>query len=69
MTKVQTRFQLSRPLDDNDADNIARVHAVYGILAARPQPNQNELFVEYDSTRLSPDEVRVILTQRGIPII
>ena len=48
MTKVQTTFKLSRSLDDKDLKNISRVHAVYGIFAARVQPSGNELFVEYD---------------------
>ncbi|HEY7212737.1 MAG TPA: hypothetical protein VH477_20830 [Bryobacteraceae bacterium] len=67
MTKVQTKFQLSRPLDDADSKSVARVHSVYGILAARPQ-SENELLVEYDASRLSLKEVRGILAEHGIPL-
>ena len=69
MTKVQTKFKLSRTLDDSDCESVSRVHAVYGILAARVQPSYEELFVEYDYSRLSLKEVRGILAQHGIPIV
>ncbi|HLH03411.1 MAG TPA: hypothetical protein VKX25_11610 [Bryobacteraceae bacterium] len=69
MTKVQTKFQLSRALDDSDCEKIARVHSVFGILAARVEPSLKELFVEYDYSRLSLKEVRGVLAERGIPIV
>jgi hypothetical protein len=68
MTKVQVTVPLSRPLTDEDFERIARIHAVYGILAARVLPQNNQLFVEYDSSRLSRDEVRGTLAENGIPI-
>jgi hypothetical protein len=68
MTKVQTRFKLSRPLTDPDFENLSRIHAIYGMLAARLLPARDELFVEYDSTRLSRNEVRENLAARGIPL-
>lgn len=69
MTKVQTKFQLSRVLDDSDCENVSLIHSVYGIFAARVQPSLSELFVEYDYSRLSLKEVRGILAERGIPIV
>lgn len=68
MTKVQTRFKLSRPLTDKDFENISRVHALYGMLSTRVLPPGDELFVEYDSSRLSRTEARDNLAQRGLPI-
>ncbi|HEX4228724.1 MAG TPA: hypothetical protein VHZ07_08640 [Bryobacteraceae bacterium] len=68
MTKVQVTYKLSRPLTDADFNNIARIHSVYGILAARIQPALDELFVEYDASRLSPRDVRGALEQHGLPI-
>lgn len=68
MTKVQVTYKLSRPLTDVDFNNIARVHSVYGILAARIKPALDELFVEYDASRLSPSDVRGALEQHGLPI-
>jgi hypothetical protein len=68
MTKVDVTFKLSRALTDHDLASISRIHSVYGILAARLLPSGDELFVEYDASRLSPAEVRGILEQHGIPL-
>lgn len=67
MTKVQTTLPLSRPLGDPELKNIARLHAVYGILAARLLPS-NQLFVEYDASRLSSADVRGAVERHGIPV-
>jgi hypothetical protein len=69
MTKVDVTLQLSRALTDHDLENISRIHAVYGILAARVLPSGNEIFLEYDASRLSPPEVRGTLEQHGIPVV
>jgi hypothetical protein len=68
MTKVDVTLKLSRALTDHDLESISRIHAVYGILAARVLPSGNELFVEYDASRLSPADVRGTLEQHGIPL-
>lgn len=68
MTKVQTSFKLSRPLNDIDLQAIGRMHSIYGFLAVRVQPSGDELFVEYDFSRLSAKEVRGALQDNGIPI-
>ncbi len=68
MTKVQTTFKLSRPLTDGDLKRIAHVHAVYGMFAVRVSPAGDELFVEYDASRLSPKEVRGTLEENGLPL-
>ncbi len=67
MTKVQTTFKLSRELNDRELKSLSHLHAVYGILIARVLP-ANELFVEYDASRLSQNEVRGTVEQHGIPI-
>jgi hypothetical protein len=68
MTKVQTTFQLSRPLNDTDAARIAQMHAVYGFLAVRLAGSGDKLFVEYDASRLTPKEVSGFLEQNGLPL-
>jgi hypothetical protein len=68
MTKVQLTYKLSRPLTDKDLENISRVHAVYGMFAVRLLPTGNELFVEYDASRLTPKEVQATLEQFGLPL-
>lgn len=69
MTKVQTTYPLSRKLTDEDSENLARVHRVYGILAARPQPSLQELWMEYDASRLTPLDLTATLRKYGIPIV
>ncbi len=44
------------------------MHAVYGMFAVRVAPSGEELFVEYDASRLSPKEVQGTLEENGIPI-
>ena len=68
MTKVQTRFKLQRALNERELESLARIHAVYGILAVRLQPSKDELFVEYDASRLSLKEARAIMEQHGLPV-
>ena len=68
MTKVDVTFRLARALSDQDLKSIARVHAVYGMLTVRLLPSGNELFVEYDASRLSLNDVRATLEQHGIPL-
>ncbi len=68
MTKVDVSFKLSRALTDGELDSLARVHAVYGMLLVRLLPTGDELFIEYDASRLSPKEVRGTLEQHGIPL-
>lgn len=67
MTKVQRTFQLWRELNDEELKKIAHIHAVYGILAARVMPSE-QLFIEYDASRLSPKEVEGTLEENGIPL-
>ena len=68
MTKVQLTFKLPRPLNEPELVSISRMHSVYGFFAVRLKPSQEELFVEYDASRLSSNEVRVSLEQHGIPV-
>lgn len=68
MTKVQLTFQFSRPLSEDDLVSISRMHSVYGFFQIRLKPSREELFVEYDASRLSAKEVRASLEQHGIPL-
>ena len=67
MTKVQRTFKLLRELTDDELKRLAHIHSVYGILAAKLKSG-TELFVEYDYTRLKPEEVEGTLEQNGIPL-
>jgi hypothetical protein len=68
MTKVQITYKLTRALTEQDLKSLAHVHSVYGILAARLHGSGDDLFIEYDASRLSPKEVRGMLHEHGIPV-
>ena len=68
MTKVQLRYDLMRPLDESLMTQIARVHTVYGILRVALAPSLDKLTVEYDASRLRPQEVETVLLSAGLPI-
>jgi hypothetical protein len=65
MTRVEARFRLAKPLDDNAMAGISKAHSVYGILRIKPVNNE-ELMVEYDATRLRPGEVKRVLAEAGV---
>jgi hypothetical protein len=69
MTKVQLRYDLMKPLDDELLEKIARVHGVYGIERVRPNDTFDKLIVDYDASRLSAMEVETVLHKAGLPIV
>lgn len=68
MTKVQARFRLQKALDDSSLNSLAAANAIYGIHRLKLAPTMDELFVEYDATRLRLAEVERDLAGAGIPI-
>jgi hypothetical protein len=66
MTKIQLPFTLSAPLDEKQMDRIADLYKTYGIL--RVNVAGQELVVEYDASRLGPQDVRSVLARAGLPI-
>jgi len=68
MTKVQMQFQLRKPLDDSLLQAISNVHSIYGIQRVRLAPSLDQIFVEYDASRLRPSEVEAALAGAGIPL-
>ena len=68
MTKVQMQFQLQKPLDDSLLQAISNVHSIYGIQRVRLAPSLDQIFVEYDASRLRPSEVEAALAGAGIPL-
>jgi hypothetical protein len=62
------RYQLRKPLDDSDYRAIAMAHAKYGIEKITIAPGLQEIKVEYDATRLRPEEVESTLAAAGITV-
>jgi len=68
MTKVQIRFRLERPLDEQTMPRIASAHSIYGIMRLQVEPSGQELVVDYDASRLRTEDVGAVLKGRGIPV-
>ena len=67
MTKVELRYRLARPLDDALMRRIADAHSVYGIHRVRIDEVPQSLTVDYDGSRLTPEQVDGVLHHFGIP--
>jgi hypothetical protein len=68
MTKVELRFRLSRPADQTLLERMAAAHGMYGIHRVKLADGApGELVVEFDASRLSPEDVASILLRAGIP--
>ena len=68
MTKVTLYYDLTRPLGDDDFDNIALVHATYGMARVQVAPALDKITVDYDASRLMKKDVEAVLANHGIPI-
>lgn len=61
------RYGLARPLDESHMRQIAEAHTVYGILRVRLDETLDSLTVDYDGSRLTPQQVDGVLAGLGIP--
>lgn len=68
MTRVQVRFRLPVPLDEAMIARISDAHAIYGIVRIKREYDDAGLAVEFDASRLRPEEVRRVLARAGIPV-
>ena len=68
MTKVQIHFRLEKPLDDLLLERLSDTSALYGIQRIKLAPAMDSLMVEYDATRLRPQEVESALAGAGIAV-
>ena len=69
MTKVQMRFRLMKPLDEQMMRRVADAHSLYGIMRVQVSDSTDELMVDYDASRLKPEEVTGVLRRGGIPVL
>jgi len=69
MTRVQIHFRLEKPLDDVLLQRLSDTSALYGIQRIKLAPAMDELMVEYDATRLRPQEVESALAGAGIAAV
>ena len=69
MTKVLIHFKLQSPLTEAHLACLADARSVYGLLDFQLDEPGTSLAVEYDATRLRPDEVAAVLHRAGIPAV
>ena len=68
MTKVQLQFKLGKPLDEKTMAALSRTSSLYGILHLKVDPGMAAITVEYDATRLKPQDVEEALARAGVQI-
>jgi hypothetical protein len=68
MTKVEMSFQLRSPLTETQMQRLSDTHRLYGIFTTRLDPSLESLMVEYDASRLTPQDVEAALAHQGLPV-
>lgn len=68
MTKVTLRYDLLRPLTDEDLPMIANVHSTYGMVRVQVAASLDKITVDYDASRLMKSDVEAVLARHGLPI-
>jgi hypothetical protein len=68
MTKVQIRFHLPKPPDDEALVRLSNATVLYGIQKVKLSDAMDSMMVEYDATRLKPAEVEAAIEAFGIPV-
>ena len=68
MTKVTLHFDLTRPLNDEDFEQISPLSSTYGIARIQVAPSLDKLTVDYDASRLMRTDVDAVLARHGMPI-
>ncbi len=68
MTKVQLQFKIDKPLDEKAMAALSDTSSLYGILRLKLNSALDGLTVEYDATRLKPQDVEAALARAGVPV-
>lgn len=69
MTKVTLHYDLTRPLTDDDWENIGILPSTFGMVKAQVSPGSNQITVDYDASRLMKKDVEAVLGRHGIPVV
>jgi hypothetical protein len=68
MTKVTLHYDLTRPLGEQDLENISHAHARYGMARVQLAPSLDKITVDYDASRLTKKDVEAVLARHAIPV-
>lgn len=68
MTKVEARYELTRPVDDAVMEAISRAHGHYGLQAVKLNNSLDGLTVLYDASRMKLTDVDHALHSAGLAV-
>jgi hypothetical protein len=68
MTKVLVEYELTAPLTPGHLQRIADLHGWYGFYRVTVAGEGGQISVEYDASRLTPDQVLSGLHRAGLPV-
>lgn len=68
MTKVTLHYDLLRTLVEEDYDNIAALHSVYGMARVQVASSLDKIVVDYDASRLTRKDVEATLARHNVPV-
>jgi hypothetical protein len=68
MTKVTLRYDLSRPLTDEDLQAISDMHSTFGIARVHLATSLDKIVLDYDASRLKRTDVDSLLARFAIPV-
>jgi hypothetical protein len=68
MTKVTLHYDLDHPLNDEDCEQIAALHGMYGFMRLQLAPSLDKITVDYDASRMMRQDVEAALLRHGVPI-
>ncbi len=69
MTKVETRYELTKAVDEELMERIADAHGLFGLTRVSLAPSMKELTVGFDASRLTLAQVDSALHRAGIPAV
>jgi len=68
MTKVELHFRVVGTLDEAKLELLSDDNAQYGFNRIRVSQDLSSLTVDYDATRLTPNEVEAVLRRTGLSV-
>ncbi len=68
MTKIEAKYQFTKPFEEGWTAAIERLHSVYGLQAVQLAPDLQRLTVLYDASRLDLTDVERHLRMAGLPL-
>jgi hypothetical protein len=69
MTLVEVTYELAKPLAAEQLRGLAAFANTYGLRRFRTDEEKMRLTLEYDASRLKPEQVENVLRRAKIPVV